>query len=175
MKKILNHLKKLTASAMFMAIGLILPFFTGQIQQIGSMLCPMHIPVLLCGFLCGGSWGFWVGFILPVFRSLLFTMPQMFPSAVCMSLELAAYGLIAGILYEKMPKKPWNTYIALIGAMIAGRLAWGAAMFISMGVTGGEFGLMAFWTGAIVNAVPGIIIQIIIVPVIVMAVKRMQK
>ncbi len=172
MKK-LRTTQKLTLSAMFLAIGLILPFFTGQIQQIGNMLCPMHIPVLLCGFICGGSWGVTVGLILPLLRSLLFTMPHMFPSAVCMACELAVYGLVAGILYHKLPPKSVNIYLSLIGAMITGRLVWGAAMTLCLGVTTGNgLGLAAFWAGAVANAIPGIVLQIIMIPLIVMALGR---
>ncbi len=171
----LSNTKKLTLSAMFLAIGLILPFFTGQIQQIGNMLCPMHIPVLLCGFICGGSWGFIVGLIMPILRSAIFFMPRMFPNAVCMAVELAAYGLISGILYKRLAKKPGGVYISLLGAMVIGRLAWGAVMLLCMGLADGKFGLAAFWAGAVTNAVPGIIIQIIFIPMIVMAVGKLQK
>ncbi len=171
----LRTTQKLTLSAMFLAIGLILPFFTGQIQQIGNMLCPMHIPVLLCGFICGGSWGFTVGLVLPLLRSLLFTMPHMFPTAVCMAFELAIYGLVAGYLYQKLPKKIINLYISLICSMILGRLVWGAAMTVCMGITHTSFGLSAFWAGAVANAIPGIVLQIVLIPLIVMALARNRK
>ena len=76
---------RLTYSALYLAIALVLPFLTGQIPQIGSMLCPMHIPALLCGFVCGWPWGLAVGFIAPLLRSALFGMPTMFPAAVAMA------------------------------------------------------------------------------------------
>ena len=87
-------LKKLVLSALFMAIGLILPFFTGQIPAIGKMLLPMHIPVLLCGLICGWQYGLGVGFVLPLLRSLLFNFPAMYPNAVSMAFELALYGAV---------------------------------------------------------------------------------
>lgn len=170
-----SYVKKITLSAMFLALGLVLPFFTGQVPQIGSMLCPMHIPVLLCGFICGGNWGLCIGIILPLFRSLLFSMPPMFPTAVCMAVELAVYGFASGWLHNRLPHKMWSIYVALFGAMLAGRIVWGAAMFLCLGLTGGEFGLAAFWTAAVVNAVPGIVLQVLLVPVIVMAVNKAGK
>ncbi len=78
--------RKMTYAALYLGIALVLPFITGQIPEIGAMLCPMHIPVLLCGFLCGWPWGLAVGFIAPLLRSVLFGMPVLFPSAVAMAL-----------------------------------------------------------------------------------------
>ena len=71
------RVQNLALSAMFMAIGLVLPFLTGQIPQIGSMLLPMHLPVLLCGLICGWQYGGLVGFVLPLLRYLLFGMPHL--------------------------------------------------------------------------------------------------
>ena len=121
---------RLTYSALYLAIALVLPFLTGQIPQIGSMLCPMHIPALLCGFVCGWPWGLAVGFIAPLLRSALFGMPTMFPAAVAMAFELAAYGAVAGLLYRVLPKRTGCIYVALIAAMVAGRLVWGAARYL---------------------------------------------
>ena len=90
--------QKITLSAMFIAIGIVLPFFTGQIRQIGSMLLPMHLPVFLCGLICGWQYGAAAGFILPLLRSFLFGMPPMYPMAAAMSFELATYGLVAGLM-----------------------------------------------------------------------------
>ena len=109
---------RLTYSALYLAIALVLPFLTGQIPQIGSMLCPMHIPALLCGFVCGWPWGLAVGFIAPLLRSALFGMPTMFPAAVAMAFELAAYGAVAGLLYRVLPKRTGCIYVALIAAMV---------------------------------------------------------
>ncbi|MBE6036242.1 MAG: ECF transporter S component [Clostridiales bacterium] len=164
-----NHLLKLILSALFLAIAFVLPFLTGQIPEIGSMLCPLHIPVLLCGFICGWPWGLAVGFIAPLFRSLILTMPPLFPTAVCMAFELAAYGAVAGLLHRVLPRKKPFIYVSLLVAMIAGRIVWGIAMMIFMGVTGGTFTFAAFLAAAFTNAVPGIILQILLIPVLVMA------
>ena len=101
-----NHVKQLVLASMFLALALALPFLTGQIPQIGSMLCPMHIPVLLCGFFCGWPWGAAVGAVAPLLRSLIFGMPPMFPTALCMAFELATYGAVSGYL-------SWSRYIAI--------------------------------------------------------------
>ena len=94
-----TSLKNLVLSAMFLAIGLVLPFFIGQIPAIGKMLLPMHIPVLLCGLICGWQWGLGVGFVLPLLRSVLFGFPAMYPNAIGMAFELSVYGLVIGYLY----------------------------------------------------------------------------
>jgi len=164
---------KMVISALFLALAYVLPFLTGQIPEIGAMLCPMHIPVLLCGFICGWPWGLGVGLAAPILRSLLTGgFPPMFPTAVCMAAELAVYGAVSGLLYRILPKKKLNIYISLLGAMILGRVVWGIAMFACTGLSGGEFGFAAFMAGAVTNAIPGIIIQIILIPVLVMVLEN---
>lgn len=170
-----DKLLKMIWAAMFLALAYVLPFFTGQIPQIGAMLLPMHIPVLLCGFICGWPWGLAVGFLAPLLRSAMLGMPVMFPKAVCMAFELAAYGAVAGFLYRIFPKKKRFVYCALLGAMILGRIVWGIAMSLCMGITGNPFGFSAFLAGAVTNAVPGIIIQIILIPVLIIALEKNRK
>ena len=163
-----NELLKMSLAALFLALAYVMPFLTGQIPEIGSMLCPMHLPVLLCGFICGWPWGLAVGLIAPIFRSLTLGMPPLFPTAVCMAFELAAYGAVAGLMHKLLPKKKLYIYCSLITAMAVGRLIWGAMMYICMGIRGGSFTFTAFLSGAILNAVPGIIVQIILIPILVM-------
>lgn len=163
---------KLVLSGLFIALGLVLPFLTGQIPNIGRALLPMHIPVLLCGFVCGGPYGLVVGLITPVFRSVLFGMPPMFPTAVAMSFELAAYGLFTGVLFSLLAKKPLNVYLSLIGAMIIGRIVWGIVSFFLLLAQGNTFTFSLFIAGAFVNALPGIILQIVIIPPIIIALKK---
>ena len=167
-----NDIKKLTLSAMFLALAFVMPFLTGHIPQIGSMLCPMHIPVLLCGFFCGAPWGLVVGIVAPILRSFALGMPPMFPTAFCMAFELAAYGFIAGWLHNKLPKKKLNVYVSLLSAMIIGRLVWGIIMFCCMGFDALKFGLNAFLAGAVLNAVPGIIVQIVLIPIVVITLEQ---
>ncbi len=162
----------LVLSAFFVALGLVMPFLTGQIPAIGSKLLPMHIPVLLCGFVLGGPAGLVVGFIVPLFRSLLFGMPPMFPTALAMAFELATYGLLTGLLYRLLPKKPIHVLTTLILSMIGGRIVWGVVSFVLLRLSGSAFTWKIFVAGAFVNALPGIILQIVLIPLIVLALQR---
>ena len=166
------QVRKLTYAALYLAIALVLPFVTGQVPEIGSMLCPMHIPALLCGFMCGWPWGLAVGFIAPLLRSVLFGMPPLFPTAAAMAFELAVYGGMAGLLYQLLPRKAWITYAVLIVSMIAGRIAWGAVRVILAGLSGSSFTWALFLAGAVTDAVPGIIMQLALIPVLVIAMDR---
>ena len=166
------RIRKLVYTALYLAIAMVLPFLTGQIPQIGAMLSPMHIPVLLCGFMCGWPWGLAVGFIAPLLRSVLFGMPALFPAAVAMAFELAVYGGMSGLLYRLLPRKPWAVYAALIIAMIAGRVVWGAVRLLLAGLSGTSFTWALFIAGALTNAVPGIILHLVLIPVLVIAMER---
>ena len=165
--------KSLILPAMFLAIGLVLPFLTGQIPQIGQMLLPMHIPVLLCGLICGWQSGAVVGFVLPLLRSMLFGAPAFFPQGTGMALELMTYGLVGGLAYGL---SKWHCMLALyrsmLIAMLAGRLVWGLVQTIQLGVFGSGFSLQMFLAGAFINAVPGILAQLILVPVVMLALNR---
>ena len=164
--------RKMIYAALYLAIALVLPFITGQIPEIGKLLSPMHIPVLLCGFMCGWPWGLAVGVIAPLLRSVLFGMPALFPNAVAMAFELPAYGAVAGILYRVLPRRKWTPYLVLIIAMIAGRLVWGAVQLYLSGLTGSEFTVGIFLTRAVVETIPAIILQIVLIPVLVLAMDR---
>ena len=167
------NLKRLVLSAMFLTLGIVLPFFTGQIQQIGNMLLPMHIPVMLCGFICGWKYGLIVGFITPLSRSILFGMPLLYPSAIAMAFELATYGAITSLVYGCFHKKHSPAiYTSLLSAMIAGRIVWGIAMIALLGINGGSFTAKAFFAGAVLNAIPGIIAQLVLIPGILMIIKK---
>jgi len=167
-----SNVFKMVLAAMFLAMAFVLPFFTGQVPQIGSMLCPMHIPVLLCGFICGWPWGLAVGFVAPLFRSFVTGMPPMFPTAACMAFELATYGAMSGLLYKWLPKKAGYIYVSLLSSMVVGRLVWGLAMMICVGGKSGSFGVKAFLTGALTNAIPGIVLQIVLIPPVVLILER---
>ena len=164
-------LRHLVYAAVCLALCMLLPFLTGQIPQIGSALSPMHFPVLLAGFLCGPWWAMAVGFVAPMLRHVWLGMPPLI-TAIAMSFELAAYGLFSGLLYRLLPKKTVNIYVSLISAMILGRIVWGIAMVVISGVSGSAFTWSAFIAGALLNAVPGIILHIVLIPILVMALKR---
>lgn len=165
--------KKIVLSALFIAIGLVLPFLTGQLQQIGNKLLPMHLPVFLCGLVCGWQYGAAVGAIVPILRSLLFGMPIMMPNAVSMAFELCTYGLVAGVVYFAFRKQSViSVYVAIITSMLAGRAVWGVAQTVLLGMKDNPFTMKMFVAGAFVNAVPGIIIQLVIIPAIMAALDR---
>lgn len=167
MSKINNNLVKLLLSALFIALGLVLPFFTGQIKQIGNMLLPMHLPIMLCGLVCGWQFGFAVGAITPLLRCVLFGMPMLYPSAIAMSFELAVYGLVVGLLFAMFKRKTLlSLYISMVSAMIVGRAVWGIVTAVLVVSKTGAYSFYAFFTGAFINAVPGIILQLILVPAI---------
>lgn len=168
-----TRVQSLVTAAMLLALGYVLPFFTGQIPQIGSMLCPMHLPVLLCGFLCGWKYGLAVGFVLPLLRSLLTGAPPMFPTAIAMAFELAAYGFLTGWLYSR---SRWQCvaalYRCLIAAMLGGRVVWAAVRVILSGVSGQAFTWQMFLSGAFLTAIPGIVLQLVFVPAVMVALDR---
>lgn len=166
------QVRRLTYAALFLALALVLPFLTGQIPQIGSMLSPMHIPVLLCGFLCGWPWGLAVGFIAPLLRSVIFGMPVMFPGAVAMAFELAVYGGLSGYLRRKLPGTRPMIYVVLVISMIAGRIVWGIARYILAGLSGTAFTWGMFLAGAVTSALPGIVLHLILIPLLVIALER---
>lgn len=167
-----TDIKRMVTAAVCLVLCYVLPFLTGQIPQIGAALSPMHLPALLCGFLAGPWYALAVGLIAPITRSLMFGMPNLYPTAVAMSFELAAYGFFSGLLYSKLPKKLPYVYVSLVGAMILGRVVWGVAQAVLLGIGGSSFGMSAFVAGAITGAVPGMIAQIVLVPAIVMALDR---
>jgi len=119
-----NPVRDLVSAAMCLALCMVLPFLTGQIPEIGGMLCPMHIPVLLAGFICGPWYALAVGFLAPPLRFVMFGMPRLMPTGLAMAFELATYGLIVGILYRKLAKNVINTYVSMIAAMLLGRVVW---------------------------------------------------
>ena len=163
----------MTYAALCMAIAMVLPLITGQVPRFGEMLSPMHIPVLPCGFLCGPWWGLAVGLIAPPLRSVLFGMPPMFPTAVAMSGELAAYGALTGWLFRvrlgaRAPRFV-RVLAALLIAMIGGRAVWGLIQLALAGVQRTDFTMNIFLTRAVVDAIPGIILQLALIPPLVTA------
>ena len=167
-----KRIQNLVLAAMLTAVGIVLPFFTGQIPQIGNMLLPMPLPVLVCGLICGWQYGGIVGFVLPLLRHILFGMPPM-PNGISMAFELAAYGAIAGFVYNH---SRWqcivSLYRSLVIAMVGGRIVWGAASMVVLGITGGAFTWQIFMAGAFLNAIPGIILQLVLIPALMLALHR---
>lgn len=169
-----KNLLPLVLSSFFLALGLVLPFLTAQVKEIGDTLLPMHLPVLLCGALCGWKYGFTVGIVLPLMRSFLFSMPPLYPNAIWMMAELAAYGLFIGLLYKSGSRR-LGIYPSLLIAMLSGRVVWGVAKSILLGVGSKSFTVATFIAGGFVDALPGIILQLILVPLIVKTAEKIYK
>ena len=154
--------KEITLSGIFLLLGLILPFVTGQIPQFGSMLLPIHLPVMLAGLCLPMPNALLISFLLPIVRSLLFTMPPMYPSAIAMAFELGTYAIVINYIFKRFKKK--NTvavYCSLIPSMLLGRFAWGAMMYMLTGIV-----FEAFLASAFINALPGIVLQLVLIPLI---------
>ena len=165
-------LKRLVCASLCMALGFALPFLTGQIPEIGAKLSAMHIAVFLCGFLCGWKYGLLIGFVTPLLRSLLLTMPPMYPNALAMALELGCYGFLSGLLYRLFPKKIPYLYLSLALAMLGGRLVWGLARFVMLLVGKTDFSLSLFLSAAFLDGIPGILLHFTLVPPTVIALKK---
>ena len=137
------------------------------------MLLPMHIPVFLCGLICGWQYGGAVGFVLPLLRAALFGAPVFFPTATAMACELMTYGLVAGLLYSR---SRWQCIIALyrslLIAMVGGRVVWGVVRVLMTGVAGEPFTWQLFLSGALLTAIPGIVLQLVLIPAVMVALDR---
>lgn len=169
MKK--NQTKQLVVTAMCIALGVVLPLTLHSIPNAGSILLPMHIPVLLCGLLLGWPYGLASGILTPLLSSLITGMPPMayLPSMLC---ELAVYGLVAGLLRQfiNTKKRVIGLYIQLIGAMLVGRIVYGVLNALIFSV--GNFTFNMFILGAFVTALPGILIQLILLPAIILILEK---
>ena len=165
--------KQLVLAAVFLSLGIILPFFTSQIKEIGDTLLPMHVPVMFCGLVCGPFYGMAVGFVLPLLRGAIFSMPPVYPQGVWMAFELATYGFVIGFLYRCFPKKNVKAvYLSLISAQIAGRIVWGIVKAIILGMENKGFTVQAFIAGGFLDALPGIILQLVLIPAVMSALNR---
>ncbi len=159
--------RTLVLAALFLALGAVLPSLTGAIKELGDSLLPLHLVVMLCGVICGWQYAAPVGLVLPFLRAAFFGMPPLYPNAVWMSLELITYGFVIGFLFS-LRQKYSRVYllICLVCSMLAGRVVWGIAKAILLGVADKPFGFEAFLVGGFADAVPGLILQFILVPLI---------
>ncbi len=175
MKKSSQRIKKLCFAAMFLALGWLFPFLTGQNRDLGNMLSLIHIPAYLGGMLLGPWYGVLLGFVIPLSRSLILGMPVLYPRALCMAFEMAAYGGICGGMYhwlQKKNKKITTIYISMIPAMLLGRVVWGAGRALCGLFAADAFTWSAFIAGGFVTAWPGMIAQLILVPVMLVALEK---
>jgi hypothetical protein len=155
-----------------LAISVVLPMLTDQVPRFGQGLRPMHIPVLIAGFACGPVIGFVVGLAAPILNLLIHGAPALMQAGFAMSLELATYGLIAGLLYSQLPRKTGNIYVSLITAMIVGRIVWGASMIALSSRDGLDFTYQMFITYAFIDAMPAILFHIVLIPAVVIALEK---
>ena len=166
-----TNVKKLVLAGVCLALCWVLPFFTGNNYQLGNMLSLMHIPAILCGFICGGPVGAVVGFLAPITRHFIFGAPPL-TTALSMMFELSVYGLVAGILYNRLPKKVGWLYVDLVAAILAGRIVGSAAKFVIAGVSHTTLGFGEVLTSMMVTNLPGTAIQLVIIPIIVIALRK---
>ena len=164
--------RNMILAAMMLALSWLMPFLAALNPTIAKIISPMHIPIFLCGFLCELPWSPIVGFAAPLLRSLTTGMPALYPNALAMSFELATYGLVTTLLIRVLPDRPLSVYLSLIGAMIAGRLVWGFASLVLYGLGGTPFTFQMFLAGAFINAAPGIAVHIVVIPAIILALRR---
>jgi len=166
-----TNTREITYTAILLAIGVMLPRFVNiiPIPNLASILSPMHIPVLICGFLVSWKYAGLLGLMLPLVAFLINGMPPIFPVGISMMAELATYGIAAALLFKYTRGR---ILISLIGAMLLGRIVMGIMNTILLGFAGVPYGLEVFLASAFINMIPGIITHIIIVPLIVKALIR---
>lgn len=155
--------KKIVLSGLFVAFGIILPMIFHTVNLAGPIFLPMHIPVLIAGFLLGPLYGGIVGIITPVLSGVMTGMPPIVPVMPIMAFELCAYGVVSGFIFEKTDK----VYISLIGAMIGGRLFAIVGAYVVAMTIAPKVNPMMFVFGNITQAIPGIIIQLIFIPILI--------
>lgn len=167
----MTNTKRMILAGLCIALGIVLPIAFHSVANAGSIFLPMHIPVLLCGLICGWPYGLACGVLAPLLSSLITGMPPMafLPSMLC---ELAVYGFVSGLLmrYVKTGKLLVDLYVSLVGAMLLGRLVLGLLNAVIF--RAGEYSVALWTTSAFVTALPGIIIQLAIIPVLVFALKK---
>ncbi len=174
MKK--DTINKISLSAVFLALGFVLPFLTGQIPQIGSMLLPMHIPVFLCAFICGWQYALPVAFLLPLLRTMIFGVPNLYPESISIAFEMSAYAFVCGFSFAQTKNKNTSAiYGCLLISMAVGRIVRAFVQLVLLGISKTPFTFGAFFTGVIIKGIPGIILQLILVPSIIVLFQKLLK
>ncbi|MBR2617068.1 MAG: DUF1893 domain-containing protein [Clostridia bacterium] len=166
-----NSVKNLIRAGLFMAMGFVLPLLTGQLPVVGQMLLPMHIPVFFCAFFCGPLYALALGVTLPLLRSLIFGVPVLYPVAIAVALEMAIYGGVTGCIYAKIKQKNLRAvYFSMLPAMLLGRIGRYLSQAALMELQGSALVLQAFFTGVIVYSIPGIVLQLLLLPTVTVSV-----
>lgn len=163
-----NRIRSMITAGVLIAMGILLPMVLHSIPNAGSIFLPMHIPVLLAGLLLSWPWALAVGILTPVLSSLLTGMPPMapVPMAVIMTFELATYAMVTSLLARLVKgDRPWTVLYALVPAMVAGRLVAGLVVWVLVGLVGIQMKTpWLFMSGGFVTGLPGLAIQIVILP-----------
>lgn len=161
----------LALTGVCIALCVVLPLAFHAIPNGGSVFSPMHIPVLLCGLLCGWPFGLACGILGPVLSSLITGMP---PQAYLppMVVELAVYGLVTGLLmrWVRTGNTYGDLYICLIAAMLLGRVIAGLARGLIFAP--GQLTMAAWAGGYFITSLPGIAIHLALIPALVMALMK---
>lgn len=163
--------KKTVISGLCIAIGILLPMLFHSIPGAGGIFLPMHLPILICGLVCGWPYGLACGLIAPLLSHLFTGMPPA-PVLPGMMIELAVYGVAAGLLirYLRTKNETAKLFIAMVGAMLAGRVAGG--LMNALIFQEGKYTLTAWLTASFVTGLPGIAIQLILIPAVILALRK---
>ncbi|WP_273039036.1 ECF transporter S component [Tepidanaerobacter syntrophicus] len=166
-----DNLYQIALAGVFTAFGIVLPMMF-HVLGLGSTFLPMHIPVLLSGFFLDAPAAAAVGALTPILSSIFTGMPPAFPVMPYMVFELAAYGYVTSFMYRKLHK---NVYISLVCSMILGRIVSGVAVWMLTTFFGAKFPTpFAFIAASITKGLPGIAIQLIFIPAVVLLLKKYQ-
>lgn len=166
-------LRDLTYTSLFLALGVVLPFITASNPKLGQIFLLIHLPAFIAGLWLGPKQGFTVGLGVPLLRSILVGMPALFPTAFIMALEMATYGLTIGWVHLNLKNRKNSVLISLALSMLMGRLVWGVTSFAVYGLN--QFNLQLFITGAFINAWPGILLQLCMIPLLMRSLKPQWK
>lgn len=167
----MSNVKRSIITAVCIALCYVIPLMFHGIQNAGSIFCPMHIPVFICGLICGWQYGLLCGIAGPALSSALSSMP---PVAILpsMMVELAAYGTAAGLMMKLVRTKSTyaDLYISLIVAIVCGRVLAGLAKALIF--ARGSYSMSAWIAGSVVTSWPGTVIQLVFIPTIVFALMK---
>ncbi len=168
-----NSLYNMILTALFIALAIVLPtIISANSPDLARTLCPMHIPIFICGAVCGWQWGMMAGVISPLLRSVLFSAPILYPNAVAMAFELSAYAVIIALMLRLLAGKLErlaSVYVSMVVAMIFGRLVFAMAKFALLGIDGQAYTWSLFMSEAVLSAGPAIVLQFAVIPPIVYA------
>ncbi len=164
-----NNTKRLVIAGLLLAIGIIVPTIFHTTGLPGTTFLPMHIPVLIGGFLLPPHLAALLGMLTPVLNFLITGMPVLFPMVVIMIFELGTYGFVASILYRKL-KIP--SIISLIFSMIVGRIMVGVVVFILAAFFSIQLDPMTFIIGGVTTGLPGVIIQLVLIPTLIYSIVK---